>query len=71
MSDDHTTQAFGCYGSRIGISVSKRHPVRNYGVDCHLSPALSGRECIRQACQEYLKRCLRCVMTISPACSTT
>ncbi len=46
---------------RIGTSVSKRHPVRNYGIDFNISPSLDDHEYTHQAYQEYLKRYLRCV----------
>lgn len=46
---------------RIGTSVSKRHPVRNYGIDFNISPGLDEHEYTHQAYQEYLKRYLRCV----------
>ncbi len=46
---------------RIGTSISKRHPVRNYGLDFNVDPNLSDREYTRRAYQEYLKRYLRCV----------
>lgn len=46
---------------RIGTSVSKRHPVRNYGIDFNISPGLDDHEYTHQAYQEYLKRYLRCV----------
>ncbi len=46
---------------RIGTSVSKRHPVRNYGLDWKIDLSLSDREYTHQAYQEYLKRYLRCV----------
>jgi arylsulfatase A-like enzyme len=46
---------------RIGTSISKRHPVRNYGLDFNVSPGLSDREYTHEAYQEYLKRYLRCV----------
>ncbi|MCB1226747.1 MAG: sulfatase [Verrucomicrobiales bacterium] len=46
---------------RIGTSVSKRHPVRNYGLDFNISPGLDDHEYTHQAYQEYLKRYLRCV----------
>ena len=45
----------------IGTSVSKRHPVRNYGIDFGIDPSLSDREYTHRAYQEYLKRYLRCV----------
>jgi len=46
---------------RIGTSISKRHPVRNYGIDWKIDPNLPDREYTHQAYQEYLKRYLRCV----------
>jgi arylsulfatase A-like enzyme len=46
---------------RIGTSVSKRHPIRNYGMDFNVDPTLPDAEYTRQAYQEYLKRYLRCV----------
>jgi arylsulfatase A-like enzyme len=46
---------------RIGTSISKRHPVRNYGMDFNIDPSLPDKEYTRQAYQEYLKRYLRCV----------
>lgn len=46
---------------RIGTSVSKRHPVRNYGIDFNVDPNLPDREYTSRAYQEYLKRFLRCV----------
>ncbi|MEZ6056739.1 MAG: sulfatase [Planctomycetaceae bacterium] len=46
---------------RIGTSVSKRHPVRNYGIDFKVDPALDDHEYTSRAYQEYLKRFLRCV----------
>ena len=46
---------------RIGTSISKRHPVRNYGLDWKIDPNLPDREYTHQAYQEYLKRYLRCV----------
>lgn len=46
---------------RIGTSISKRHPVRNYGIDWKIDPGLPDKEYTRQAYQEYLKRYLRCV----------
>jgi arylsulfatase A-like enzyme len=46
---------------RIGTSISKRHPIRNYGIDFNIDPNLSDREYTHQAYQEYLKRYLRCV----------
>ncbi|MDP4624540.1 MAG: sulfatase [Akkermansiaceae bacterium] len=46
--------------NRIGTSVSKRHPIRNYGMDFDVDPELSDREYTRQSYQEYLKRYLRC-----------
>lgn len=46
---------------RIGTSISKRHPVRNYGIDFKVDPNLPDREYTHQAYQEYLKRYLRCV----------
>ena len=49
---------------RIGTSVSKRHPVRNYGIDFNVSPGLDDREYTHQAYQEYLKRYLRCVKSV-------
>ena len=44
-----------------GTSISKRHPIRNYGIDFNIDPNLSDREYTHQAYQEYLKRYLRCV----------
>ena len=49
---------------RIGTSVSKRHPVRNYGIDFNISPGLEDHEYTHQAYQEYLKRYLRCVKSV-------
>jgi arylsulfatase A-like enzyme len=49
---------------RIGTSVSKRHPVRNYGRDFQVDPNLPDREYTHQAYQTYLKRYLRCVKGI-------
>lgn len=49
---------------RIGTSVSKRHPVRNYGIDFNISPGLDEREYTHQAYQEYLKRYLRCAKSV-------
>lgn len=49
---------------RIGTSVSKRHPVRNYGADFNISPGLDDREYTHQAYQEYLKRYLRCARSV-------
>lgn len=49
---------------RIGTSVSKRHPVRNYGLDFNISPGLDDHEYTHQAYQEYLKRYLRCVKSV-------
>jgi len=46
---------------RIGTSVSKRHPYRNYGQDFHIDPNLSDKEYTHQAYQAYLKKYLRCV----------
>ena len=46
---------------RIGTSISKRHPVRNYGLDFKVDAALPDREYTHRAYQEYLKRYLRCV----------
>jgi arylsulfatase A-like enzyme len=46
---------------RIGTSISKRHPVRNYGLDWKIDPNLPDKEYTHQAYQEYLKRYLRCV----------
>ena len=46
---------------RIGTSISKRHPVRNYGIDFKIDPNLPDKEYTHQAYQEYLKRYLRCV----------
>lgn len=49
---------------RIGTSVSKRHPVRNYGIDFDIPPTLDDREYTHQAYQEYLRRYLRCVKSV-------
>ena len=49
---------------RIGTSVSKRHPVRNYGMDFNISPGLEEHEYTHQAYQEYLKRYLRCAKSV-------
>lgn len=49
---------------RIGTSVSKRHPVRNYGGDFKVDPNLPDREYTHQAYQIYLKKYLRCVKGI-------
>ncbi|WP_395730437.1 sulfatase [Prosthecobacter sp.] len=49
---------------RIGTSISKRHPVRNYGIDFNISPGLDEHEYTHQAYQEYLKRYLRCVKSV-------
>ncbi len=49
---------------RIGTSVSKRHVVRNYGLDFNISPGLDDHEYTHQAYQEYLKRYLRCVKSV-------
>ncbi len=49
---------------RIGTSVSKRHPVRNYGMDFNISQGLEDHEYTHQAYQEYLKRYLRCVKSV-------
>ena len=49
---------------RIGTSVSKRHPVRNYGIDFNIPPGLNEREYTHQAYQEYLKRYLRCAKSV-------
>jgi hypothetical protein len=46
---------------RLGTSVSKRHPIRNYGMDFGVNPHLPDREYTHQAYQAYLKRYLRCV----------
>ena len=46
---------------RIGTSVSKRHPVRNYGRDFKVDPKLPDREYTHRAYQIYLKKYLRCV----------
>ncbi len=46
---------------RIGTSISRRHPVRNYGLDFDVDPSLDDREYTHRAYQEYLKRYLRCV----------
>ncbi|MHB8901419.1 MAG: sulfatase family protein [Thermoguttaceae bacterium] len=46
---------------RLGTSVSKRHPIRNYGMDFGVDPNLTDREYTHQAYQAYLKRYLRCV----------
>lgn len=46
---------------RIGTSVSKRHPIRNYGMDFDIDPNLPDKEYTHQSYQEYLKRYLRCV----------
>jgi arylsulfatase A-like enzyme len=46
---------------RIGTSVSKRHSVRNYGIDWKIDPNLPDKEYTHRAYQEYLKRYLRCV----------
>ncbi|MEO8351727.1 MAG: sulfatase [Chthoniobacteraceae bacterium] len=46
---------------RIGTSISKRHPVRNYGLDFNIDPNLPDNAYTHQAYQEYLKRYLRCV----------
>lgn len=45
----------------IGTSVSKRHPIRNYGLDFEVDQNLSDKEYTHQAYQAYLKRYLRCV----------
>ena len=47
--------------NKIGTSVSRRHPVRNYGLDFKVDPELNDREYTTAAYQEYLKRYLRCV----------
>lgn len=46
---------------RLGTSISKRHPVRNYGLDFKVDPDLPDKEYTQRAYQEYLKRYLRCV----------
>lgn len=46
---------------RIGTSVSKRHPIRNYGMDFKVDPELPDHEYTHRAYQDYLKRYLRCV----------
>ncbi len=46
---------------RIGTSVSKRHPYRNYGQDFKVDPSLPDKEYTHQAYQAYLKKYLRCV----------
>jgi len=46
---------------RIGTSVSKRHPVRNYGIDYKIDPSLDDYDYTHRAYQEYLKHYLRCV----------
>jgi arylsulfatase A-like enzyme len=46
---------------RIGTSVSKRHPVRNYGIDFKIAADLDDHAYTKAAYQEYLKRYLRCV----------
>jgi len=48
----------------IGTSVSKRHPIRNYGIDFEVDQNLSDKEYTHQAYQAYLKRYLRCVKGI-------
>ena len=47
--------------NRIGTSVSKRHPYRNYGQDFKVDPDLPDRAYTHQAYQAYLKKYLRCV----------
>lgn len=49
---------------RLGTSVSKRHPVRNYGMDFDIPPGLDDREYTRRSYQEYLKRYLRCAKSV-------
>lgn len=49
---------------RIGTSVSKRHPVRNYGRDFKVDPSLPDKEYTHRAYQIYLKKYLRCVKGI-------
>ncbi|UCD52604.1 MAG: sulfatase-like hydrolase/transferase [Phycisphaerales bacterium] len=46
---------------RIGTSVSKRHPYRNYGQDFDVDPNLPDKEYTHRAYQVYLKKYLRCV----------
>lgn len=47
--------------NRIGTSVSKRHPYRNYGQDFDVDPNLPDKEYTHRAYQAYLKKYLRCV----------
>ena len=49
---------------RIGTSISRRHPVRNYGIDFNVDPSLDDRAYTSHAYQAYLKRFLRCVKGI-------
>ncbi len=51
----------GSLDHRIGTSVSKRHPYRNYGMDFGVDPNLPDKEYTHQAYQIYLKKYLRCV----------
>ena len=54
----------GSLAHKIGASVSKRHPVRNYGKDFRVDPNLPDREYTHRAYQIYLKKYLRCIKGI-------
>lgn len=47
--------------NRIGTSIGRRHPIRNYAQDFEVSEEIVGDEAKHEAYQEYLKRYLRCV----------
>ncbi|RED95233.1 sulfatase family protein [Marinoscillum furvescens] len=46
---------------RIGTSIGRRHPIRNYTQDFDISEELDDKTAKHEAYQEYLKRYLRCV----------
>ena len=46
---------------RIGTSIGRRHPIRNYADDYNVPDSLTVDEAKHAAYQEYLKRYLRCV----------
>ena len=47
--------------NKIGTSIGRRHPIRNYAQDFEVSEDIVGDEAKHEAYQEYLKRYLRCV----------